>query len=83
MCFLNQILRVTGRVCISADSMDKGMSLIIQNPEAGLDRILKFVKRVWIKVDSRQTHPIDWSSWCKPNFHHVGGGVFYYLCECE
>lgn len=54
-------VRVTGRVWISADLVDKGMGLIIQNPAgygAGLDRILKFVKRVWIKVDSLQTRPI-------------------------
>lgn len=40
---------------ISVDSVDKGMSLIIQSPAgygAGLDQILKFVKRVWIKTDS-------------------------------
>ena len=43
------------------DSVDKGMDLIIQNPAgygAGLDWILKFVKRVWIKIDSLQTRPI-------------------------
>ena len=58
-------LRVTGRVWISTDSMDKGMGLIIQNPAGygvGLDWILKFVKRVWIKVDSLQTRPIARSS---------------------
>ena len=47
-------LWVMGRVWISIDSVDKGMDLIIQNPtgyRAGLDRILKFVKRVWIKVN--------------------------------
>ena len=51
-----------GRVWISADLVDKGMDLIIQNPtgyKAGLDRILKFVKMVWIKVDSLQTRPIS------------------------
>ena len=58
-------LWVTGRSWISVDSVDKSMDLIIQNPTgygADLDRILKFVKRVWIKVDSRQTCPIARSS---------------------
>nr|KAJ0216329.1 hypothetical protein LSAT_V11C300108910 [Lactuca sativa] len=66
-------LRVIGRVWMSVDSLDKGMGLIIQNPPgygAGLDWILKFVKRVWIKVDSLHTRPIARSMhWCLSNVY--------------
>lgn len=55
------------RVWISTDWMDKGMGLIIENPAgygADLDRILKFFKRFWIKVNSLKTRLIARSNHC-------------------
>lgn len=48
-----------GRFWIVVDSVYKGMNLIIRNHVgygASLEWILKFIKNVWINVDSLQTH---------------------------
>lgn len=51
---------------IFVNSMDKIMGLIIQHHvgyRADLDWILKFLKRVWINVDSLQTCSIAYSTY--------------------
>ena len=51
-------LRIMGKIWMFVDSVDKSISLIIQNhagDKMSLDQILKFGKNVWIKVDSFQT----------------------------